>query len=440
MGRIIFWFKRDLRIEDNRGLQAAAAASSEIIPVFVFDRRLLLHLDGPESRTGFLVASLAELDRKLREKGSRLYCFYGHPEKIFERLIAELHPEAVYTNRSYSWSGERTQKKVEKLCRQKGVDFRDFNDSLLVPPEKIEARKVYTPFFRLWLSALSSEEVSIATMPERLKTPLLKLPFLSDSIKELPHEINRYWKPDYALERLKEYDFKIYDRDRHRLDLDGTSRLSVALRFGLVSVRQVFRQAINKLPPDSQFVKELAWREFWYHIRHHFPWTENLEFQEKLRGLRWLNRDEDIRAVEEARTGYPVVDAAIRQLKQEGWMHNRARLIVASFLTKDLLIDWRTGEKLFRKYLLDYDEVVNTGNWQWSASVGADPRPLRIFNPQLQAEKYDPQCRYIKKYLPELKKFSCRQIHALELPGYHQPIVDHRSALIRLRQVYFSKA
>ncbi len=210
----------------------------------------------------------------------------------------------------------------------------------------------------------------------------------------------------------------------------------MAIRFGLVSIREVLAAARKTLPVDSQYVKELAWREFWYHIRHHFPWTENLEFQEKRQGLKWLNRDEDIRRVEEARTGYPVIDAALNQLKQEGWMHNRARLIVASFLTKDLLIDWRFGERLFRKYLLDYDEVVNTGNWQWSASVGADPRPLRVFNPQLQARRYDPECRYIKKYIPELKKFSPDRIHSLEIPGYYPLVVDHRSAVIRLKQVY----
>ncbi len=437
MNRIIFWFKRDLRLEDNRGLRQAAAEAGEIIPIFILDKELLAKLEGPGSRTGFLISALERLDGKLREKGSRLFCFYDAPENVFDRLISELRPEAIYTNRSYSWTGEKTQQKVEKLCRRRGVGFKDFNDSLLVPPEKIAARKVYSPFFRLWLSALNSEDFSVGPVPEKLTTPSLKLPSLSDSVRQLRPEVNLRWSPDYALRRLKEYDFKRYDRDRNRLDVDGTSRLSVALRFGLVSVRQVIQQVLKKLPADSQFVKELAWREFWYHIRYHFPWTEKLEFQEKRRGLKWLNREEDIRAVEEARTGYPVIDAAIRQLRQEGWMHNRARLIVASFLTKDLLIDWRIGEGLFRKYLLDYDEVVNVGNWQWSASVGADPRPLRIFNPQLQAEKYDPQCRYIKKYLPELKKFACRQIQALELPGYHQPLVDHRSATIRLRQVYF---
>ncbi|MCX8159590.1 MAG: DNA photolyase family protein [Candidatus Saccharicenans sp.] len=434
--RAIFWFKRDLRLKDNHGLYELSSLPAEIIPVFIFDKQLLNDLDGPASRTGFLVSALERLDAGLRGKGSQLYCFYGQPEEIFARLIAELKLDALYTNRSYSWTGDRVQKKVEALCRKKGVEFRDFHDSLLVPPEKIEARKVYSPFFRLWRSALEREDVSVKPEPERLLTPRLKLPSLAETSKLLAHEVNHHWRPDYAERRLKQYNFRSYDEVRNKLDEDGTSRLSVAIRFGLVSIREVLAAARKQLKVESQYVKELAWREFWYHVRHHFPWTENLEFQEKRRGLRWLNRDEDIKAVEEARTGYPIIDAAINQLKQEGWMHNRARLIVASFLTKDLLVDWRIGERLFKKYLLDYDEVVNAGNWQWSASVGADPRPLRMFNPQLQAQKYDPECRYIKKYVPELKKIDRRLIHSLELPSYHQPIVDHRSAAIRAKRIY----
>ncbi len=444
MKRVIFWFKRDLRLKDNRGLLSANVAAKEIIPVFIFDNKLLARLEGPRNRIGFLVSALKELDGKLREKRSRLFCFYGEPEKIFEQLIFELKPDAIFTNQSYSWTGEKTQKKVEVLCQRRGLKLKDFHDSLLVPPEKIKVRKVYTPFFRLWQEVLSTEDILPKPEPNRLNTPKLPLPSLEETVKMISYEPHRYWKPDYALKRLQEYNFRRYDLSRNHLDVDGTSRLSVALRFGLVSIREVLNRALEILDYNSQFIKELGWREFWYHIRYHFPWTENLEFQEKRRGLNWLNRDEDIRAVEEARTGYPVIDAAIRQLQQEGWMHNRARLIVASFLTKDLLIDWRIGEKLFRKYLLDYDEVVNTGNWQWSASVGADPRPLRIFNPQLQAQKYDPRCQYIKKYIPELKKISCQLIHSLEIPGYHKPIVDHKVlaefvakvATIRLRKVY----
>ncbi len=436
MKRVIFWFKRDLRLKDNRGLLSANVEAKEIIPVFIFDKKLLARLEGPRNRIGFLVSALKELDGKLREKSSRLFCFYGEPEKIFDQLIFEVKPDDIFTNRSYSGTGEKTQKKVEVLCRRRGLKLKDFHDSLLVPPEKIKARKVYTPFFRLWQEALSTEDILPKPEPNRLNTPKLPLPSLEKTVKLLSYEPHCYWKPDYALKRLQEYDFRRYDLSRNHLDVDCTSRLSVALRFGLVSIREVLNRALEILDYNSQFIKELGWREFWYHIRYHFPWTENLEFQEKRRGLNWLNRDEDIRAVEEARTGYPVIDAAIRQLQQEGWMHNRARLIVASFLTKDLLIDWRIGEKLFRKYLLDYDEVVNTGNWQWSASVGADPRPLRIFNPQLQAQKYDPRCHYIKKYIPELKKISCHLIHSLEIPGYHKPIVDHKVATIRLRKVY----
>ena len=434
--RALFWFKRDLRLLDNKGVGEAARDATELVPVFIFDKKLLAELNGPQTRTGFLVAALKQLDGQLRKKGSRLYVFYGQPEEIFAQLISDLKPDALYTNRSYSWTGEKTQKKVEALCRKQGVVFKDFNDSLLVPPEKIEARKVYSPFFRLWGLALAQQEVSVLPEPGLLRTPKLNWPSLAETIKLIPYQKNRHWNPDYAEVRLKQFDFKGYEDNRNQLGLDGTSRLSVALRFGLVSIRQVFDQVRKKLSADSQLVKELAWREFWYHIGYYFPWTQDLEFQEKRRGLKWLNREEDLRALEEARTGYPLIDAAINQLKEEGWMHNRARLVVASFVTKDLLIDWRVGEKFFKKYLLDYDEVVNTGNWQWSASVGADPRPLRLFNPRLQAAKYDPECRYIRKYVPELKKTPCRQIQALELQNYHPPIVDHRWASIRAKPYF----
>ncbi len=437
--RIIYWFKRDLRLKDNRGLIEAYKKGQEIIPVFIFDQELLQELDGPASRTGFLLDCLRQLNHQLEKKGSRLYCFYGDPEKIFANLLSQLKPEALFTSQSYSWSGEETQKKIERLCWQHGLKFESFNDTLLVEPGKIEPRKVFNAFFRLWQKALAAEDISIGPEPSRIVTPLLKLPGLEETSRNFRPEPNRHWRADYAEKRLKKYDFRSYESGRNRLDLGGTSRLSVAIRFGLVSIRQVLARAREQLKPDSQFIKELAWREFWYHLRHHFPWTRNLEFQEKRRGLKWLNREEDIQALEEARTGYPVIDAAIRQLKEEGWMHNRARLVVASFVTKDLLIDWRIGEKLFKKYLLDYDEVVNTGNWQWSASVGADPRPFRMFNPVIQAQKFDPHCCYIKKYLPELKKLSCRKIHSLELPGYYRPVVDHRAATIRVRQVYFFK-
>lgn len=438
--RILYWFKRDLRLKDNRGFAEACKKSEEVIPVFVFDQKLLQELDGPASRTGFLLDALRQLNHQLAKKGSRLYCFYGEPEKIFARLLSELKPEALFTNQSYSWSGEERQKKIERLCRQHGLKFSSFNDTLLVSSDKVEARQVFNAFFRLWQKALAAEDLSVRPEPEKIYTPLLKLPELEETSVVLTQKTNHYWPADYAEKRLRKYDFRRYEAERNRLDLDGSSRLSVAIRFGLVSIRQVLNLAMKQLEPDSQFIKELAWREFWYHLKYHFPWTRDLEFQEKRRGLKWLNREENIRALEEARTGYPIIDAAIRQLQEEGWMHNRARLVVASFVTKDLLVDWRIGEKFFKKYLLDYDEVVNTGNWQWSASVGADPRPFRMFNPVIQAQKFDPHCRYIKKYLPELKKLSCRQIHSLELPGYYPPVVDHRAAAIRARQVYLNRA
>ncbi|MGB9836442.1 MAG: cryptochrome/photolyase family protein [Candidatus Saccharicenans sp.] len=434
--RAVFWFRRDLRLEDNTGLAECLNQAEEIIPVFIFERPLLQQLEGPAERLGFLLDCLKRLDDKLKKKGSRLYCFHGTAEEIFPYLIETGKVEAVFTNTGHSWTGSGTEASVARISREKAIKFFSFNDSLLVEPAEIGARRVFGAFFKAWLKTLSQKPLTLKKEPSRLRTPGTGWPELKDILPDLAPRKNHHWSPDYAERRLQTFDFSSYAERRNRLDEDGTSRLSVAIRFGLISVRQVFSRARKFLPEDSQFVKELAWREFWYHIRYHFPWTEALEFQEKRRGLKWLNREEDILAVEEARTGYPIIDAAINQLKEEGWMHNRARMVVASFVTKDLLIDWRIGEKLFKKYLLDYDEVVNTGNWQWSASVGADPRPFRVFNPQLQAARFDPECRYQKKYLPELKKISCQRIHSLDLPAYHQPIVDHRAATVRARKFY----
>ncbi|WP_306755535.1 FAD-binding domain-containing protein, partial [Acinetobacter baumannii] len=195
-----------------------------------------------------------------------------------------------------------------------------------------------------------------------------------------------------CFERLRSFPFERYEELRNYPAVDGSSRLSPCIRFGVLSLRSIFKTAQGR---SEQFIKVLAWREFWYHIAYNFPQTKDLEFQEKRRNIRWENSQEYIQAFFEARTGYPIVDAGIRQLKEEKWLHNRMRMIVGSFLTKVLLIDWRIGEEFFKEHLLDYDEVVNIGNWQWTASVGADPKPFRLFNPILQAQRYDPQCEYI---------------------------------------------
>lgn len=228
-----------------------------------------------------------------------------------------------------------------------------------------------------------------------------------------------------------------YSETRDFPILDGSSRLSPYLRFGIVSPREIYRRYRDGSPG---FIQELGWREFWYHITHYFPETYTTAFQEKRREIAWENDPYLISKIERAETGYPLVDAAIRQLQTTGYMHNRLRMVVASFVTKNCLIDWRWGEGFFRRHLLDYDHSINALNWQWSASVGPDPKPLRIFNPLLQSERFDSEAKFIKKYLPELTSVSPKDIHTLSLDGrYHRPIVDQRASAQRAKEVYMMR-
>jgi deoxyribodipyrimidine photo-lyase len=227
-----------------------------------------------------------------------------------------------------------------------------------------------------------------------------------------PLKKHPYFTMEFGRKRLADFPFEIYDDTRNFPAIDGSTRLSPYIRFGVFSIREVYHAVKQR---SSTIVSELAWREFWYHIAHHFPTIYELEFQEKRRGIAWENDPYLISKIEQAETGYPLVDAALRQLYETNWMHNRLRMVVASFITKNCLIDWRWGEKLFKRYLIDYDEAVNYGNWQWSASVGPDPKPLRIFNPLLQSEKFDYEAKFIKKYIPELRDISAERIHSLEL-------------------------
>jgi deoxyribodipyrimidine photo-lyase len=433
--RVIYWFKRDLRIDDNRAFSEACLKAREVVPIFIFIPELLARFKSYDSRLGFIIDALTFLNKKLEAKGGRLYCFYDHPERVFICLLDKYKPQTVFTNKAFSYSGENSENKVMEICRKRGIEYKAYNDNFLAQVEKIPFKKVFTYFYKYWKENLNLQTYS---SPEKINTPLINEPQLEAIRPKLKYQENPYWRGDFYIARLNEFDFKKYEESRNRLDTNGTSKLSPYIRFGLVSLREIYQRALKAAGEDSQFIKELAWREFWYHIKINFPEFKNLEFQEKRRKIEWENNEKFIKAFREAKTGYPVIDASIRQLKNEGWMHNRARMIVASFLTKDLFVDWRVGEKFFMEYLIDYDEVVNTGNWQWNASVGPDPRPLRIFNPIIQAEKFDPDGIFIKKYLPELKNLPPYMLHnplKFELP-YYKPIVNHYVRVLMIKQIY----
>ncbi len=422
--RAIFWFKRDLRVADNTGLFHVIEDSREVLPVYVLDDDILESYPRDSKRLGFFFDALRKLDKDLRELGSYLFVIKGKAEEAIPRTIRTYGADSVYCNRAYGFSGISRDLKIEHFCKSNEIKFKKFEDTFLVPPEKIEQRKVFTPFYKLWKGKPKCQEIP---QPKRINSPEILNTSLENTIEGISHTENTHWPMDYPDQRLWSFNFKEYDERRNFPYIDGTSRLSPYLRFGTVSVRKVYNAALSATPEANQYVSELAWREFWYHIMHYFPETKDIEFQAKRRNIKWINNESWYNAWKEGRTGYPIVDAAMIQLKEEGWMHGRARMIVASFLTKDLLTDWRWGDKHFRDHLIDYDETVDIGNWQWSASCGADPKPLRIFNPILQSQKFDPECKYIKTYIPELRDLEPEKIHnplTYKLP-YHEPIVNH---------------
>jgi len=420
----IFWFKRDLRTEDNTGLYHAIKESREVLPVYVLDDDILSSYPSDSKRLGFFFDALKKLDGELRELGSYLFVERGRAEEVIPRIVRTYNADAVYCNRAYGFSGISRDLKIEHFSKSSGITFKKFDDTFLVPPEQIEQRKVFTPFYRLWKNKEKGTELP---NPEKINSPEIIINSLENMIGNISHSDNKSWPIDFPDQRLWGFNFKEYNERRDFPFIDGTSRLSPYLRFGTVSVRKIYNAAMAATPEEGQFVAELAWREFWYHIMHYFPETKDTEFQEKRRNIKWINNVSWYNSWRDGRTGYPIVDAAMIQLKKEGWMHGRARMIVASFLTKDLLTDWRWGDRHFREHLVDYDETVDIGNWQWSASCGADPKPLRIFNPILQSQKFDPECKYIKTYIPELKNIEPEKIHnplTYKLP-YHEPIVNH---------------
>lgn len=432
---VICWFRRDLRAHDNRALVSAIGRSREIVPLFIFDDDILNEHGTFDGRLRFIADAVLNLSQELEKKGAKLTCFRGRTDEVLREVIGRMNPSSVYCAKSLTWSGERISAGAAASCRDRGVEFVEVEDNVLAPLEKIGYRKVFTPFYKQWVRSL---DVRQAADLNEMNAFNHDLPGIKEAMEKLEPVGKLPFDPRGARSRLESLDLSSYGEFRDRPDMDATSRLSPHIRFGTVSVREVFGEAVKKGGEDNQFVKELAWREFWYHIKLNFPEFKESEFQEKRRNTRWRNDEKLFNAFREGRTGYPLVDAGIRQLISEKWVHGRVRMVLASFLTKDLLVDWRLGEKFFKEHLLDYDEVVNTGNWQWCASVGPDPKPLRIFNPCIQSAKFDPQCRYIKKYLPELKKVAPENIHdpLRSMLPWHPPVIDHGEAAKKARAAY----
>lgn len=444
--KILFWFRQDLRIEDNTWLWKAVQDGELVCPVFIFDITVLNQFPKPDKRLSFVYAAVQDLGRQLAEIGLNLEVYIGNPLQIIPELVEKHACDAIYANKSYGvWSLGRDSA-LNQRAREHSVYMQLRDDYLLIEPDQIPARKVFTPFFNLrkkiqktsllpWLPKVAT---SSSLTYESVYTELIQQGYLCTDNSYL--EIRPL---DWRKTRMHDFLLENYDETRNFPAIDGSTKLSPYLRFWLVSIRTVYWHAAQSDTPGAQiFISELAWRDFWQHIAYHFPEARYKEFQQKRRDMQWRNNESWMEAWKTWKTGYPIVDAGMRQLIKEWWMHNRVRMIVASFLTKDLLIDWRRWERYFAEYLLDYDANVNIGNRQRSASVGADPKPLRIFNPILQSQRFDPNAAYILRYCPELEG---QQIKAIHDPltynlDYIPPIVNHYETSKEAKHMYYKLA
>ncbi|MBE0644671.1 MAG: deoxyribodipyrimidine photo-lyase [Bacteroidetes bacterium] len=457
---IIFWFRRDLRTSDNSGFAAATADATRVVPVFVFDRNFLDDLtDQHDRRVSFIHESVKELRARLRGHGSNLIVLHGDPLQAIPELAEAFDADAVYTNRDYEPYAKLRDDAVARALAKQGRNLRSFKDQVIFEGKEVEKAdgepyRVFTPYKKAWLRRIEEEEFygSPPDMPHvadlsRL-APASHMQGYGDpwSLKDLGFKESELWLTPgeaAALERLADFIPRMarYKEERDFPQRNVTSGLSVHLRFGTISVRECVRAArAVRSEGAATWLSELIWREFYQMILDRYPFIVNHAFQQQYDRIAWPGSDAHFEAWCEGRTGYPIVDAAMRHFNATGWMHNRLRMIVAMFLTKDLLVDWRRGAEYFAAGLLDFELASNNGGWQWSASTGVDAAPyFRIFNPVLQSRKFDAEGAYIRTWVPELRAFDSRDIHwpadadmlAQREAGcilgedYPFPIVDH---------------
>lgn len=425
-------FRRDLRLDDNTSL-LTALSEGKVLPVFIIDpRQADDHPYRSAKAADFLKNSLFELDQGLKKNGGRLYVFSGKAEEVVENIISQ-HVDKIYFNEDYTPFSKERDEKIKSVCEKKEIECKSFSDALLTKPGEILTAegtpyKVFTSFYHKASSFHILQPKKFAKgqfFTEKIKEESFNQ--IKDIFSEPAILKGGILEGEILLKNLSEQNH--YDQNRDRLSY-ATSRLSAHLKFGTISVRQAYWRAAELFGQNCTFIKELFWRDFFTHIAHFFPQVFGQEFNNKYRGMTWDQDEEIFTAWCEGRTGFPVVDAAMKELVQTGLMHNRARMITASFLIKDLHIDWRWGERFFAQHLVDYDPAVNNGNWQWAASTGCDAQPyFRIFNPWRQQERFDPDAEYIKKWLSELESLDAKTIHKLEkfsVEGYPKPIVDHK--------------
>ncbi len=466
---ILFWHRRDLRMTDNLGLATARKQTPKVVGIFCLDRDILRRDDIAPARIKYMIGCLQELAQRYATAGSQLLITQGKPAQAIPQIATALNATAVYWNLDIEPYSRKRDRDVTIALKEKGIAVENFWDQLLHQPGDILTKseqpyKVYTPFWRNWsqrskpnlyqainsLEGLSPKEIATAK-----QTHVIELPTAEDLGYVWENPLLLSPGETAAQERLEAFcDSAIYQYDEQRNFpfIEGTSQLSAALKFGAISIRTIWQATIEALENSRSeearsnivtWQKELAWREFYQHCLYFFPELEQGAYRPAFKNFPWENKPEYFQAWCQGKTGYPIVDAAMRQLNETGWMHNRCRMIVASFLTKDLIIDWRWGEKYFMQTLFDGDLAANNGGWQWSASSGMDPKPLRIFNPASQAQKFDSEAEYIRQWLPEISSIDTEYLVTGKIPdleryrcNYPQPIVDHKIQQRKFKELY----
>lgn len=417
----VFWFRRDLRLEDNRGLTAALDAGLPVLPIFIFDQHIIEELPDEDSRISFIYGKLKKIHLKLSEQGSSLHVQKGKPLDVWKKLLSQFDVRTVYANKDYEPYARQRDRELTSILADRGIPFNTYKDQVIFEQNEILKKDgkpytVFTPYKRRWLERFSERDLehdAQATGGAFLQADtdfpeLQALGFKSSSLKVPPYDLS-------GLDQYAEL--------RDIPAADATSHLSPHLRFGTVSIRDIVRQL---KAPHEPFLSELIWREFFMQILYHFPKVVHQNFNPKYNGILWRNDEVEFKRWCEGNTGYPMVDAGMRQLNASGTMHNRVRMITASFLCKHLLIDWRKGEAYFAEKLLDYELSSNNGNWQWAAGTGCDAAPyFRIFNPAEQFRKFDREGAYVRKWIPEFGS-----------SAYPDPMIDHRFARNRALETY----
>ena len=422
----IFWHRRDLRVKDNAGLFHALQSPFEVLPLFIFDTTILDHLeDKSDARVNFIYQYVEQIKSVYEEHGGSLLIEIGKPLEVFEKLLKKYSIQAVYTNNDYEPYALQRDQAMQEFLHKNNISFNTYKDHVVFEKNDVLKKDgtpytIYTPYMRAWKALYAEKETKVFSSEKELNHLLKQAPLPLPTLKQLGFEVSTISLPstEVAVSLIKQY-----DKQRDYPAIPGTSHLGIHFRFGTISIRQKMKHAMEL---NGTFFNELIWREFYHMIIFHFPHSAKNSFKTKYDTIAWQNDEQLFAKWCTGETGYPIVDAGMRELNATGFMHNRVRMIVASFLSKHLLIDWRWGEAYFAEKLLDYELASNVGGWQWAAGCGCDAAPyFRVFNPTLQADRFDPKQVYIKKWVPEFGT-----------PHYAKPIVEHVFARNRAIATY----